>query len=44
MPIFKKWKTGRFRQRLRQIWKTGLEVTGYGDRWEDLKEIWKPKE
>ncbi len=44
MPIFKKWRTGRFRKRLKQIWGTALEVSGYGDKWNTLKGIWKPEQ
>ncbi len=44
MPIFKKWRTGRFRKRLKQIWGTAKELSGYGDTFDRLKGIWKPEQ
>lgn len=44
MPIFKKWKTGKFRKRLLQIWGTAKELSGYGDVFDRLGDIWKPKQ
>ena len=44
MPIFKKWRTGKFRKALKRIWGTALEVSGYSGMFDRLKDIWKPKE
>ena len=42
MPIFNKWKTGKFRKTLRRIWGTAKELSGYGDTFDRLRDIWNP--
>ena len=48
MPIFRnfgrRWREGRFKQRLKQVWGTAKELSGYGDTFDRLKDIWKPKQ